>query len=386
MGMFLNSVEPLANFQRARENPYFVDKSGFLEELLEVAQANPYICVTRPRRFGKTVMANLVASFLGKPDSGSAFEGCRAAASPLLEQYRNRYNLVFIDFSRVPGSCETYEAYMERIVAGLKRDLSEAYPEVRPEEKMALWDVLAEIFAKTGETFVFVLDEWDAVFFMPFVTEEEKGKFLLFLKTLLKDQAYVKLAYMTGILPIAKYSDGSELNMFWEYSMVGKERFGEYFGFTEAEVDMLFARYEQRTKRRQVTREGLRKWYDGYFTASGERVYNPRSVVCALTDDQLSNYWTSSGIYDSAFFYIRHNIDDVRDDLALMISGEAVPARVQEYAASARELGTRDEIYSAMVVYGLLTYREGYVSIPNQELMEVLREKSAKIYTEAGLT
>lgn len=119
----------------------------------------------------------------------------------------------------------------------------------------------------------------------------------------------------------------------------------------------------------QVPRNGLQNWYDGYFTASGKRLYNPRSVVMALRFNQLSNYWTSSGPYDEIFYYIRNDIDHIKNDLALMITGEGVDAKIDEFAASAMELKSRDQIYSAMVVYGLLTYSGGKVFIPNRELM-----------------
>ena len=121
------------------------------------------------------------------------------------------------------------------------------------------------------------------------------------------------------------------------------------------------------------TRESLREWYDGYHTAAGERLYNPRSVVCALTDNQLLNYWGSSGKYDSIFTYIQYNVDQIQNDLALMFAGERIPSGIQEYAATAQELKTKEEIYSAMVVYELLTYDNGMVFIPNKELMEVLK-------------
>ena len=155
---------------------------------------------------------------------------------------------------------------------------------------------------------------------------------------------------MTGILPVAKYSSGSELNMFLEYSMATEEMYGEYFGFTEREVDELYARFTARREDVAVTREGLRVWYDGYHTKQGGRVYNPRSVVAALTNNNLGNYWTSSGPYDEIFYYISKNIDDVRDALVLMISKEAVPAKVREYAAVSMNLTTKEEILSAMVV------------------------------------
>lgn len=189
---------------------------------------------------------------------------------------------------------------------------------------------------------------------------------------MLKGQSYVELAYMTGVLPIAKYSDGSELNMFLEYNMATRVRFSEYFGFSDEEVDMLYRRYLEKTKKLQITRESLREWYDGYHTASGERLYNSRSVVCALTDNQLSNYWVSSGKYDSIFTYIQYNVDQIQNDLTLMFAGEKIPSGIQEYAATAQELKTKEEIYSAMVVYGLLTYDNGMVFIPNKELMDAL--------------
>ena len=179
----------------------------------------------------------------------------------------------------------------------------------------------------------------------------------------------MSMSYMTGILPISKYSSGSELNMFMEFKMTSMEMFGEYFGFTDEEVDVLYDKYLHLCKDPQVSRDGLREWYDGYFTKNGERMYNPRSVVLALTNNNIGNYWTSSGPYDEIFYYIRQNIDDVQNDLALMISGEAVTAKIQEYAAVSMNLTTKNEIFSAMIVYGFLSYENGEVRIPNKELM-----------------
>ena len=185
----------------------------------------------------------------------------------------------------------------------------------------------------------------------------------------MKDCSYVQLTYMTGILPIAMYSSGSELNMFWEYTMVSEAKYNEYFGFTDSEVDQLYEKYTRNTREIHISREDLKEWYDGYTTKSGERMYNPRSVVLALTNNNIGNYWTSSGPYDEIFYYIRQNIDDVQNDLALMISGEAVTAKIQEYAAVSMNLTTKNEIFSAMIVYGFLSYENGEVRIPNKELM-----------------
>ena len=137
---------------------------------------------------------------------------------------------------------------------------------------------------------------------------------------------------------------------------------------------MIYEIYQKTTGKIRITREDLRVWYDGYHTAGGDRLYNPRSIVCALTDNQLKNYWTSAGPYDEIFYYIKGNVNEVRDDFVLMISGERVQAKMKEYAATAKEINTRDQIYSAMVVYGLLTYEDGEVFIPNKELMDQFNE------------
>ena len=236
------------------------------------------------------------------------------------------------------------------------------------------------------------MDEWDAIFHKDFTTEACKKAYMGFLRDLLKGQGYVEFAYMTGILPIAKYSDGSELNMFKEYNMATRAKFSEYFGFSDSEVDRLYEIYLQTVHNPQISRDDLRSWYDGYYTKKGDRVYNPRSVICALTDNELANYWTSSGTYDSVFNYIKGNADELQDDIAVLYAGGSVSTNIQEYAASSMHLETKDEIYSAMVIYGLLTYRDGAVSIPNRELMDsftsmMRREKSlGYIYNLANVS
>ena len=223
---------------------------------------------------------------------------------------------------------------------------------------------------------IFVLDEWDFIFHQDFITEVDKKSYLVFLRSLLKDRPYVRLAYMTGILPISKYSSGSELNMFAEYTMAKSRKFCEYFGFSDEEVDMLYARYcKTQEEPLLVEREELRRWYDSYATPAGIRLYNPRSVVLALTNNSLDNYWTSSGPYDEIFYYIRNNVDSVKEDLTLLISGASVPTKIEEYAATSQNLKTKEEILSAMVVYGFLSYENGIVSIPNKELMEFFLNK-----------
>ena len=376
MGIYLNSRAAYTLYKSETEKPYFVDKTSMLEELFPLVRTgNNHICITRPRRFGKTVTANMIASFFSRTvDAQDIFQSLSIADAEDYGKYRNQFSVIHISFNELGGMCSSYEEYVGKIERRLVRDLKNEYPEMEIEENADAADVLLELYAADENArFIFVLDEWDFIFHQNFITEKNKREYLAFLRNLLKDRPYVLLAYMTGILPIAKYSSGSELNMFSEFTLAAEERFSEYFGFTEKEVDMLFARYEkQNRKSPQVTRAGLKKWYDGYHTKMGERLYNPRSVVMALSNNNLGNYWTSSGPYDEIFYYIRNNVDAVRDDLAVMISGGSVPARVREYAATSQELKTKEEILSAMVVYGFLSYENGEVSIPNKEVGELL--------------
>lgn len=373
MGLFLNSRVPFEAYRLVTRDAYFIDKTALLGELISaLGTEKRFFCITRPRRFGKSVMANMAGAFFGKAaEAEGVFDRLNIALVPEYREHVSRHNVIYIDFSEVPRDCVSYKQYIDRIQNGINSDLAEEYPDLKIDIQGSTWDILNEIFQKTHQSFIFVMDEWDAVFHMPFITKNEQMAYLLFLKSLLKGKAYAELAYMTGVLPITKYSSGSELNMFSEYTMASEERFSAQFGFTDAEVDLLFERYQNLDfPEEHVTRDGLRIWYDGYKTKRGGRVYNPRSVVLSLTNNNLGNYWTSSGPYDELFYYIKGNADAVRDDLALMVSGVSVPSKVREYAATSMNLQTKDEIFSAMVVYGFLNFENGFVSIPNRELME----------------
>ena len=386
MGIYLKNSDAYAMYKSEASRPFFVDKSLLLEELIPlVEEGNNFICITRPRRFGKTVIANMIGAYFSNAcDSSDVFDTLKIAGIEKYKEHLNVHDVIYIDFSEIDDECRSYREYIRNIKSLLKEDLHAMYPEVEFRKNGSVAEDMKRVYARTQKKFIFVLDEWDAIFHVSFVTEKERNEYLRFLRGLLKGKPYVSLAYMTGILPIAKYSSGSELNMFLEYTMATEERFSEYFGFTETEVDELYHRYLKRTKEQKITREGLKIWYDGYHTCGGKRIYNPRSVVASLSNNNLGSYWTSSGPYDEIFYYMEKNVADIRDDLALMMAGEPVAARVQEYAATSMNLQSKDEIFSAMVVYGFLSYDDGRVYIPNKELLEkfidVLRKESSLGY------
>lgn len=181
---------------------------------------------------------------------------------------------------------------------------------------------------------------------------------------------------MTGVLPIKKYSEGSALNMFTEYTMLNDRIYSDYFGFTDDEVNKLCSRNNNALDYLE-----LKEWYNGYTTNRGKNIYNPRSVVCALEDEFCGSYWTNTGAMDEVLYYLKYNIAEVRDDVIEMVSGNPINIILEEeYRAGQKNLKTKEEIYSAMVIYGFLSYYDGTLKIPNKEIMKefekALKDKS----------
>jgi len=140
--------------------------------------------------------------------------------------------------------------------------------------------------------------------------------------------------------------------------------FEEYFGFTESEVEMLCK------KQTALSMDEIRDWYNGYQTKDGSRIYNPRSVICALEDAVCQSYWTRTGKMDEVLFFLKYNIAEVRDDVVKMVNNMAVKIDIEkEYSAGQGNPVNRKDIYAAMVIYGLLSYNDGELRIPNKELM-----------------
>ncbi|MCD8222949.1 MAG: ATP-binding protein [Clostridiales bacterium] len=372
MGYYLNSNKMFSLYKSEVDSPYFVDKTMLLTELIPLVESgNKHICITRPRRFGKSVMAAMIGAFFSRGgESSCIFDSLKISLNEKYRDHLNHHDVIYIDFSEAANISDNYQDFIDFVTEILREDLHEAYPDVSFWKHGAVVQDLRRIYEKKKTPFIFVFDEWDCIFHKKYTTSKNKESFINFLAALTKGTGYVSLSYMTGVLPIAKYSSGSTINHFVEYTMAGQPKYSEYFGFSDAEVDMLYARYLKNEKKPAVGREDLKFWYDGYYTAGGIRLYNPRSVVLALSNNCLASYWTTTGPYSEISTYIVGDIDGVKKDIALMAAGESVKSNVEEFAATAMQLSTRDEIFSAMVVYGFLNYEDGKVRIPNKELMD----------------
>jgi hypothetical protein len=274
MAIYLNTNKPLENYKNLYRSKYFVDKSLFIEKLSEIIEtSDKYICVTRPRRFGKSSVADMVGAYYSKAvDSKEIFDTLNIGEVSNYEKHLNKYNVINISFNTIAEIGNAYDDY---------------------------------IFANN-------------------LFEENQNDFLEFLRNLLKDQPYVSLAYMTGVLPIKKYSSGSALNMFDEFTFLKDRTFDEYFGFTEDEV------IELCNKNKNISFKELESWYNGYLTAKGIKVYNPRSVVKALQNNYCESYWTNTGAMDEVAEYLKYNILEIRDDVIEMVSGEEIDITIDE--------------------------------------------------------
>ncbi len=374
MGIYLNSKKMTTIYRSQMNHPYYVDKSMLLAKLFPLVEAGDYhICITRPRRFGKSVMAAMVGSFFGKgTDSKELFSTLRIADKKDYTDYLNQYDLVYIDFSQVANEQNNYQEFIDKIKSKLQNDLHNGFPQVNFPENGSVQDDFDQIFEETGTSFLFVFDEWDCIFHMNYTSDDDRRDFLAFLASITKGTSFARFTYMTGILPISKYSSGSSLNHFDEYTMASDDSFGEYFGFTQSEVGQLYQKFLRNQPSPQVTLEDLEYWYDGYSLPNQVKIYNPRSVVLALERNSVRDYWTKTGPYDEIATYIVNDVDDIKKDLAVLLAGDSVEADMEEFAATSMELDTRDKILSAMLVYGFLSHgdRPGTVRIPNGELMK----------------
>ena len=209
--------------------------------------------------------------------------------------------------------------------------------------------------------FIFLIDEWDCVMRERQESEEMQKQYLDFLRNLLKDQEYVALAYMTGILPVKKYGIHSALNMFKEYSMTDQFDLEEYTGFTQEEVKELCGRYDM-----DFVQTG--SWYDGYQFRRSGHIYNPRSVVMAMQNRAFSNYWTTTETYEALKIYMDMDFGGLRTDVVHMLGGGRVKVNTYSFRNDMRNLENRDDVLTLLIHLGYDCEREE-AFIPNKEIV-----------------
>jgi hypothetical protein len=369
------------------EEKYFVDKSNIINDFNKLINKNSekYVCITKPRRFGKTSIAAMLVTYYSKNiDSKEIFDKLKVSKGKSsdnkekkneIKQYKEfqgKYHTIYLDLSSNVFSFETLNAFISSINRKLKRDIKKLFPnsEVLKEYDDDIVYNLQNLYLENDKKFILIIDEWDYIITSKRFTDKERKEYINFLKYLIKDHTYLVFVYMTGITAIAKELSQSTLNCFREYTMLNDKKYYKYFGFTEEEVQELCS------KNKNLTFEDLESWYNGYKSYDGKKIFNTWSVIHALNSDIIENYWSQTGGFNEVKRTIDFDIVGVKEDILELINGNEIEIKLENYGVEDIQKESEDQVhmkeilYSKMVTFGYLTYYKGKISIPNEELRE----------------
>ncbi len=364
MGIYLNPGNHA--FAEAVCSKIYIDKTGLIactNELIKTKEK--YLCISRPRRFGKSMTLEMLAAYYSCGcDSRELFAGFKIAQHKDFEKHLNQYDVIYLNMQQFLIRAKKQEV-TQCLEQAVLEELREAYGDCFSEQVTDLATALEKIFVKTEKQFIFLIDEWDCVMRERQESEAMQKQYLNFLRDLLKDQPYVALAYVTGILPVKKYGQHSALNMFWEYSMTDQSMLEEYTGFTDREVKALCEQYG-------MDFAETSSWYDGYTFTEYQHVYNPKSVVEAMRRHKFSNYWTSTETYEALKIYMEMDFDGLRSDIVQMLGGGRVRVNTRSFQNDMRNFHTKDDVLTLLIHLGYLGYDsiEKEAFIPNKEIIE----------------
>ncbi len=368
MGLYLN---PNADaFQLGLNSEIYVDKSLVLAELNKLActQGN-FICMSRPRRFGKSMVGNLISAYYSKGcDTRSIFSQMKIGQTPDYDRYLNKLNVIKLDLNgwyqrSIQGNRTKH--LLTDIHKALACEFKEEFPTLKFSNNNTLDQCILKVYAKLGEKFVIIIDEYD-VLVRENVSQDLFDNYLSFLNGLFKDTTLrpaLALAYITGIMPIVRDKVQSKLNEFSEYTMLRPRQFAGMIGFTEEEVKDLCEKYH-------VDFDECLRWYDGYQMSDNVKVCNPLSVINTLTSGEFDNYWLTTGSFEALRERILMDYEGMRQDVIKMISGESVPVNVLKFQNTLQSINSKDNVFTYLIHLGYLCYnrKDKTCHIPNEEV------------------
>ena len=367
MGTYINPGNQ--GFSIARRGEY-VDKTGLIGLVNEaIGSPRRLVCVSRPRRFGKSYAAEMLCAYYSWGcDSHALFEDLAIARDPSFEEHLNAYNVVRLDMTDVLYQATDGEDAAHAAGRLIVEEMRLEYPEL--EVPRSLTAAILSVVRHTGRPFIFLVDEWDAP--IRERGEEETRRYVDFLRALFKNTNFtaeaVAAAYMTGILPIKRYNTQSAISEFREYTMLSPERYAPYVGFTEGEVREL-------CKRHGMDFAEARRWYDGYELPDPDggaalHLYAPFSVIRAMESGRFSSYWTSTAAYDSLLTYIERDFDGLQDKVADLVAGERIAINPRKFDNDMREVNDADDVFTVLAHLGYVAFDEesDTVRVPNEEV------------------
>ena len=369
MGMFVNPDN--SAFQVALNSEIYVDKSGLIKYTNKVLNTlQGYICNSRPRRFGKSVTANMLTAYYSRGcNSEAMFADLEISKSTDFKKHLNQYDVIHLDIQwcmEPAGGSEQVVPYIsERTIAELK----EYYPDDLPVETKSLPEALSQINALTGKKFIIIIDEWDVLIRDEASNAKAQEDYINFLRGMFKGTEptkYIQLAYLTGILPIKKEKTQSALNNFDEFTMLSPSRLAPYIGFTEEEVKSLAEEYDQDF-------EEVKRWYDGYLLRD-HQVYNPRAVVSVMLRGEYKSYWSETASYDTVVPLINMNYDGLKTAIIEMLSGSEVKVNTATFKNDTINIKSKDDVLTYMIHLGYLGYNQKLKTafVPNEEIRQEL--------------
>ena len=365
MGIYLNPGNDL--YLETYNDTIFVDKSMLINELNQCIKkaSKKYVCVSRPRRFGKSTDVNMLVAYYSKGcDSKELFDSLKISKSDSYLKHLNQYQVIYLNMQQFLSRNNDVKDMIEDLTESIYEELELKFENIKP-RKMILSMIFERIYSLYSQKFIFIIDEWDCIFRNKNTNANDQEQYLDFLRNLLKDQPYVSLAYMTGILPIKKYGTHSALNMFEEISMVDPGPYAQFMGFTEEEVCDLCIQHD-------VNFEDMKSWYDGYHLTDKISTFSPRSVVMAVTRRKFGNYWTSTETYEALKVYIDMNFDGLKDDVIKLLSGEFISVQTTSFQNDMTTFELKDDVLTLLIHLGYLGYinKEEKAYIPNKEVVD----------------
>ena len=376
MGMFVNPDN--SAFQVALNSEIYVDKTGMLEYTNKVINTlQGYICNSRPRRFGKSVTANMLAAYYSKGcDSREMFSTLKISESIGFEKNINKYDVIHIDIQwciEPAGGSENVVSYItEKTIC----ELREYYPNELSEKIKSLPEALSVINSMNGTKFIIIIDEWDIIIRDKANNKKVQEEYINFLRAMFKGvepTKYIGLAYLTRILPIKKLKTQSALNNFKQYTMLNPGPLAEYIGFTEEEVKKLCDRYERDFHK-------VKKWYDGYQLGK-YHIYNPNAVVSLMMEGEFRSYWSETDSYRIIVPLINMDFDGLKSAIIEMLAGGSVETDVTSFQNDTVNFEDKDDILTYLIHLGYLAYdqKKEMAFVPNEEIREELFRYSKAI-------
>ena len=363
MGVYLNPGND--NFKMVCRSEIYVDKTELIKQTNKMLGTQQrYICISRPRRFGKSMAAYMLTAYYGKEcDSSELFASYKIAKAEDYRKHLNQYNVIMLNIQDFLSVTDSVAEMMEYLQQEVMEELKEYYPDKVSEKERFLSMALNKIYSKTNASFIFIIDEWDCILRDKQYSVDDQKKYLDFIRNLLKDKPYVSLAYMTGILPIKKYGTHSALNMFYEYSMTEPYEYAEFIGFTESEVKGLCEKYN-------ADYDMTKSWYDGYAFPEVGHIYNPKSVVDSILKKSFASFWTQTETYEALKIYVDLNYDGLKDSIVKMLAGELIKIDYKTFQNDMTTFQSKDDVLTLLVHLGYLAYHHDNhkVSIPNAEI------------------